>query len=166
MRHLHLVDDPRTERDGGNAPAANDTDASLRVAFATQDMHRADAHFGSAPRFAIYEVAAARSRFVAALEFTGALADGSGRHQSSGEDRIGPKVEALRGCHLLFCMAIGGPSAAKLVNAGIHPVKLSAAEPIEAILERLRLRMSDAPPPWLRKAMLAGRQRSMDFLDD
>ncbi len=138
----------------------------LRVAIATQDMRTLNAHFGSAPRFAVYDVTPAEARFVEALSFDN-VSDQSGAHSDDGADRIGAKVEALTGCHLLFVLAIGGPAAAKVVGAHIHPVKLAAPEPIDSILARVQTMMAGNPPPWLRKVMGAQEpRRSMDFLDD
>ena len=47
---------------------------------------------------------------------------------------------------------IGGPAAAKVVRAGIHPVKIPAAGSARETLARLQetLRL---PPPWLAKVM-------------
>ena len=138
----------------------------LRVAIATQDMRTLNAHFGSARRFAVYDVTPSEARFVEAVSF-GDVSNESGAHVDDGTDRIGAKVEALTGCHLLFVLAIGGPAAAKVVGAHIHPVKLAAPEPIEAILTRVQAMMVGNPPPWLRKVMGAQEpRRSMDFLDD
>jgi nitrogen fixation protein NifX len=96
------------------------------------------------------------------------VSDEGGKHQSDGEDKITPKVEALRGCHLLFCLAIGGPSAAKVVTAKIHPIKIAQAQPIDTVLERTREMLAGAPPPWLRKVLAeagAGTPKP-SFIDD
>jgi len=139
----------------------------LRVAIATQDLRMLNAHFGSARRFAVYDVMPAETRFVEAVSFDD-VSNESGAHGDDGTDRIGAKVAALAGCHLLFVLAIGGPAAAKVVGAHIHPVKLPAEETIDAILARVQAMMTGNPPPWLRKVMGAQQQqrRSMDFLDD
>src|SRR5271166_6605973 len=137
----------------------------VRVAIATRDMKGLNAHFGSAPKFAIYDVTKEGWDFVEAVGF-GDTSDETGSHKTDGDDRIGPKVEALAGCHLLFCLAIGGPAAAKVVAAHIHPVKLSKPEPIDSIISRVQTMMSGNPPPWLRKVMGAQTARSMDFLDE
>jgi nitrogen fixation protein NifX len=157
MRRLQLVEtapEPVLE----NVPR-------LRIAIATQDMKALNAHFGSARKFAVYDVTPQDSRFVEAVEF-GTVSDESGKHRNEGDDRIGPKVDALRGCNLLFCLAIGGPSAVKVVNARIHPVKLPAPESIEAIIAKVQTMMAGNPPPWLRKVMSAQQERSMDYLDE
>lgn len=137
----------------------------LRIAIATEDMKSLNAHFGSARRFAIYDVTPTESRFVEAVSFTD-VSNESGAHQRDGDDKIGPKVEALTECHLLFVLAIGGPAAARVVNAHIHPVKLPKPETIENIVGRVQSMMTGNPPPWLRKVMSAQNERSMDFLDE
>ena len=124
----------------------------VRVAIATRDMKSLNAHFGSTPKFAIYDVTREGWDFVEAVGF-GDTSDESGSHKTDGEDKIGPKVDALEGCHLLFCLAIGGPAAAKVVSARIHPIKTPQAAPIPEVLERTRAMLAGAPPPWLRKVL-------------
>ena len=137
---------------------------SLRIAIATQNMKSLNAHFGSAKRFAVYDVTPTTSHFVQAVSFDD-VTEESGAHKTDGDDKIGPKVAALAGCNLLFVLAIGGPAAAKVVGARIHPVKLPAPEPIEDILRKVQTMMTGNPPPWLRKAM-GMTARSMNHLDE
>ena len=137
----------------------------LRIAIATQDLKNLNAHFGSARRFAVYDVTPDSHQFIEAVAF-GDVSNESGAHARDGEDKIGPKVDALAGCHLLFVLAIGGPAAAKVVSAHVHPVKLSKPEPIDDIIARVQAMMAGNPPPWLRKVMGARTARSMDFLDE
>jgi nitrogen fixation protein NifX len=125
---------------------------AVRVAIATRDMKGLNAHFGSAPRFALYDVTREGWDFVEAVAFDD-NSDESGAHRTEGEDRIGPKVDALAGCHLLFCLAIGGPAAAKVVAARIHPIKTPQPAPITEVLERTRAMLAGSPPPWLRKVL-------------
>jgi nitrogen fixation protein NifX len=106
------------------------------------------------------------SRFIEAVGFD-SVTDESGSHKAEGDDRISSKVAALAGCNLLFVLAIGGPAAAKVVNAKIHPVKLSEPEPIDQVIAKVQDMMTKSPPPWLRRAMMAaGAARSMHFLDE
>jgi nitrogen fixation protein NifX len=60
--------------------------------------------------------------------------------------------------------AIGGPAAARVVHAKVHPVKLPADEPITAVIERVRGMLSSNPPPWLRRALRTGDESR--FIDD
>ncbi|MBV5266343.1 nitrogen fixation protein NifX [Pinisolibacter aquiterrae] len=147
VRRLTLV-----PTDGAETPAPERAAGAVRVAIATNDMKGLNAHFGSAARFAVYDVTKAGWSFVEALAFDDVTPE-SGQHKTDGDDRITPKVEALTGCHLLFCLAIGGPSAAKVVSAKIHPIKVANPSSIDEVLERTRTMLNGAPPPWLRKVL-------------
>jgi len=139
---------------------------ALRVAIATQDMQCLNAHFGSARLFAIYDVTADDSTFMEAVAFDD-VSDESGKHRTEGDDRIAARVEALKGCHLLFCLAIGGPSAAKIVSAKIHPIKVPQPESIEDVLLRTQTMLRTAPPPWLSKVLTeAGVAKKKSFEDE
>ncbi len=140
------------------------TGPRLRVAIATQDGKSMNAHFGSARRFAVYEVTPEESRLLEVVAFDD-TSDESGAHDAEA-DRIGPKIAALAGCNLLFVLAIGGPAAAKVVKARIHPIKLAEPEAIDQVISKVRSMMTGTPPPWLRKAMAASQARSTDFLDE
>ncbi|ESX08285.1 nitrogen fixation protein NifX [Mesorhizobium sp. LSJC265A00] len=122
------------------------------MAIATQDMKNLNAHFGSARRFAVYDVMREEWNLVEAVAFDD-VSDESGKHRTEGDDRITPKVEALKGCHLLFCLAIGGPSAAKLVSAKIHPIKVPQPQTIQEVLLRTQMMLRTCPPTWLRKVL-------------
>lgn len=156
-RRLAVVEDTPMEPEAG---------PRLKIAVATQDMKSMNAHFGSAKKFAVYDVTPGAARFLEAFGFD-EVSDESGAHKTEGDDKITPKVEALSGCNLLFVLAIGGPAAAKVVRAGIHPVKLSRPEPIDDVIGKVQAMMTGNPPPWLRKAMgMTARERDMAFLDD
>lgn len=155
-RRLRLIDTEET--------MSNPAEKPLRVAIATQDMARLNAHFGSAKTFAIYDVTPTTSAFVEAVGFDD-VADESGSH-SALDDRITPKVDALNGCNLLFVLAIGGPAAAKVVRANVHPIKVKEPEPIADVLARVQTMLAGSPPPWLRKILGRNEPRSMDFLED
>ncbi len=147
VRRLSLI-----STDGSEGPPPERAAGAVRVAIATNDMKGLNAHFGSASRFAIYDVSKTDWTFVEALAFDD-VTEQSGLHKTDGDDRITPKVEALTGCHLLFCLAIGGPSAAKVVSAKIHPIKVQNPQPIDEVLERTRTMLNGTPPPWLRKVL-------------
>ncbi|NMG42895.1 nitrogen fixation protein NifX [Aromatoleum toluvorans] len=132
----------------------------MKVAFATENMLEVDAHFGWARKIAIYEVQPEVSRLVGLAEFAGDLAeDGS-------EDKLLPKLEAIKDCAIVYVAAIGGSAAAKVVNLRVHPVKVPTPQPIAEIIERLQEVLKGTPPPWLRKALLKGQERSFDFAEE
>jgi len=143
VRRLSLVDTD----EGDTAPPLG----AVRVAVASNDLKALNAHFGSAPKFAIYDVTPDGWTFVEAVEFDDTT-DGDGSHKTEGDDRITPKVDALAGCHLLFCLAIGGPAAAKVVASRIHPIKAPVTG-MEDLLEKVRQMLTGSPPPWLRKVL-------------
>ncbi|MDK1493555.1 nitrogen fixation protein NifX [Sinorhizobium sp. 7-81] len=156
VRRLSLVPDEIHPRCSG----------ALRIAIATQDMKMLNAHFGSAKRFAVYDVTRDGWDLVEAVSFAD-VSDESGKHRAEGDGRITSKVDALRGCQLLFCLAIGGPSAAKAVAAKIHPIKVGHPEPILDVLSRTRKMLRTAPPPWLRKVLTeAGAAAKKPFEDE
>jgi nitrogen fixation protein NifX len=161
VRRLKLIDDaPKS------APPAK-PDGALRIAIATQDMNNLNAHFGSAKKFAVYDVLPDSSVFVEAIGFD-EVSDQSGKHKEDGDDRITSKVAALEGVNLLFVQAIGGPAAAKVVKARIHPVKVAEPSPIEDVIVRVQGMLKSSPPPWLRKVLAAatGRDITPDFAEE
>lgn len=137
----------------------------MRVAFATHDRHKVDAHFASARTFMLYDIGADGHSFIEAHEFD-TVSDESGQHAEGGEDRLSAKVEALGGCKVLFVRAIGGPAAARVIRANVHPVKLAEDEPIAQVIERLRRMLETNPPPWLRKALTDKTRGPERFIDD
>jgi nitrogen fixation protein NifX len=132
----------------------------MKVAFATEDEVHVDAHFGWAKKIAIYDVYPEDCRFVTTVEFTGNLAE------DGNEDKLGPKIDAIKDCAILYVSAIGGSGAARVVQRNIHPVKVAETKPIAEILQQLQGVLAGNPPPWLRKALNKGRERVLDFEDE
>ncbi|EHR69890.1 nitrogen fixation protein NifX [Burkholderiales bacterium JOSHI_001] len=132
----------------------------MKVAFATQDQQRVDAHFGWAKHLAVYEVTPTGYSFVQDFEFGEDLAE------DGNEDKLGPKLDAIRDCAIVYVAAIGGSAAARVVATKIHPVKVPQPEPILDILEKLQGVLKGTPPPWLRKALLKDQPRQPDFEDE
>lgn len=129
----------------------------MKVAFATQDLKRVDAHFGWARNIAIYEISPEGHRFLEAVQFEGDL------KEDGNEDKLAPKIEAIKDCAILYVAAIGGSGAARVVANNIHPMKVNEPEDISALLDKLEAVLKGSPPPWLRKVMLKGRERVLDF---
>ena len=127
----------------------------MKIAIATQDLKTVDAHFAGARTIAIYEVSTEGSKMLEAIRFD-TVSNEDGNHGDEYDDRIGPRLDAIRGCQLLFVRAIGGPAAARVVNARIHPIKVTSDEPIGDVLARCQTMLKGNPPPWLRKVLQAG----------
>ena len=132
----------------------------MKVAFATEDLKRVDAHFGWAKNIAVYDVTPEDIHFVANFEFGGNL------QEDGDEDKLGPKLKAIEDCAILYVAAIGGSGAARVVARKIHPIKVSEPEAIDGIMLRLQKVLSGNPPPWLRKALNKGKERTLDFEDE
>jgi nitrogen fixation protein NifX len=137
----------------------------LRVAIASRDGQSLNAHFGSAEKFMVYDVSPTGHAFVKAIEMS-SVSDESGDHKAESEDKNARKIAALAGCNVVFVLAIGGPVATRVIQAGIHPIKIAEPEPVESILSKVKGFLTADPPPWLRKVLAATTQRSMKFLDD
>ncbi len=67
----------------------------MKIAFATQDLKHVDAHFGWAKNIAIYEIGPGGHRFVEAVQFDGDL------QEDGNEDKLAPKLEAIKDCAIL-----------------------------------------------------------------
>jgi nitrogen fixation protein NifX len=129
----------------------------MKVAFATQDLKRVDAHFGWAKNIAIYKIGPEGHEFLEAIEFDGDL------KEDGNEDKLAPKIDAIKDCAILYVAAIGGSGAARVVANNIHPMKVNEPEAIDDLLVKLVDVLKGAPPPWLRKAMLKGQERVLNF---
>ena len=132
----------------------------MKVAFCTQDLKRVDAHFGWAKNIAIYDVLPDGHQFLEAIQFDGDL------QEDGNEDKLAPKIEAIKDCAILYVAAIGGSGAARVVANQIHPVKVQQPEDIGEILEKLQGVLNGTPPPWLRKALMKGQERKFEFEDE
>lgn len=129
----------------------------MKVAFSTQDLQRVDAHFGWAKHIAVYDVRADGYDFVQNFSFDGDL------NEDGNEDKLTPKLNAIHDCAIVYVSAIGGSAAARVVASKIHPIKVNQPEPIMDILDKLQEVLKGTPPPWLRKALLKGQERPIDF---
>ena len=137
-RHLRVLETSSADSDAAPAP--------LRVAFATTDRKSVDRHFGAAECFAVYAVTANSSQLVEIVEF--------GRPPMyHDEDKLAGKISALARCAAVYCTAIGSAAIARLLAAGIHPVKVEPRAAIAGLLAELRREFRRGPSSWLARAM-------------
>jgi nitrogen fixation protein NifX len=133
----------------------------MKVAFATQDMQRVDAHFGWAKNLMLYDVNPDGVQFLETIEFNGDL------QEDGNEDKLEPKINAVKDCAILYVAAIGGSGAARVVANNIFPMKVKEPEAIAELLVKLQdVLKAPAPPPWLRKAMAKGQEKEIEFDDE
>lgn len=132
----------------------------MKIAFATQDKVHVNAHFGWAKSIVTYEVTPTGHSFVQSFEF------GDKLEEDGDEDKLAPKLDAIKDCAIVYVAAIGGSGAARVVALKIHPIKVPEPEAIAQILDKLQTVLNGTPPPWLRKALAKDNPRAFDFEDE
>ncbi|MGD1898955.1 MAG: nitrogen fixation protein NifX [Phormidesmis sp.] len=125
----------------------------MKVGLATRDSVHINAHFGSASKIDVYETSASGFSFLETLKFGGNL------QEDGNEDKLAPKVKALKDCSIVYVLAVGGSAAKRLLYHNIVPIKADAeTDEIQATLAALvEILNRPSPPPWLRKALLKGQ---------
>lgn len=121
-----------------------DMPGSIRVACASNHDVRIDGHFGSCARFLIYQVSDSACRLIDIRAAGG---------EPEEMDKNAWRAELIKDCQLLYTVSIGGPAAAKVVRAGLHPVKLPNGGQAPELMSSLMRVIEDNPPPWLAKVM-------------
>jgi len=134
----------RPEPPATAAYADGDMPDSLRVACASDNGELLDGHFGSCRQFLIYQVSAHEMRLVDVRTTDAA---------DVADDRNAERAALIADAQVLFVASIGGPAAAKVVRAGVHPIKHAGGGPARDTLKALQATLAAAPPPWLAKAM-------------
>lgn len=135
-----------TNYDSSDVPepeAPVDQANTLCVAVASNSAENLDGHFGSAMRFLIYQVDKTNIRLVHVRPTY---------HADRSEDKNAARAALISDCQLLYTQSIGGPSVAKVVRAGVHPIKVPNVAPAREVLTQLQS-ILDAPPPWLARAL-------------
>lgn len=123
----------------------------MKVAFATQDLTRIDAHFGWARHLVFYDISPEGYRYLKVRDF-GAL------RQDGDEQKLMSKLRALRGCDLVFVSAVGPMAHAQLVRQGVHAMEQFAGKSIDEALRELQWTLRSRPQPWLRRRLQAERR--------
>jgi len=127
-------------------PAAyqdGDMPGSIRVAVASNRGENLDGHFGSCENFLIYQLSPSEIRLIDVR---------SGLDADAAEDRNAARAAVINDCQIIFLQSIGGPAAAKVVRAGVHPLKKPKGGPAREILGEVQAVLGN-PPPWLARIM-------------
>ena len=117
---------------------------SIRIAVASNTAEQLDGHFGSCHRYLIYQISADEIKLIdvrSAIE-----ADLS-------EDKNKFRVDLIRDCPVIYVVSIGGPAAAKVIQAYIYPMKVEQGGSAREILADLQKAIATSPPPWLAKIL-------------
>jgi nitrogen fixation protein NifX len=123
--------------------ADGDMPDSIRVACASNNGELLDGHFGSCRRFLIYQVSSCESRLI----------DVRVPDDAEAEDKNAYRAGLIADCQVLYAASIGGPAAAKVVKADIHPMKDGAGGSVRERLVALQGVLASQAPPWLAKVM-------------
>nr|CRH04598.1 putative nitrogen fixation protein NifY-like protein [Candidatus Magnetococcus massalia] len=123
---------------------------SIRVACASNTQGQMDGHFGSCQTFEIYDVSPGAITHVESRSTQHLYAEKMTDDPAIKND---PRVALIDDSNLLFVVSIGGPAAAKVVRASMHPMKIAKGGEIDTLLGDLQQTLADSPPPWLAKAM-------------
>ncbi|MCX9154671.1 dinitrogenase iron-molybdenum cofactor biosynthesis protein [Niveibacterium sp. 24ML] len=126
-----------------DAYAEGDMPGSIRLACASNHGEMLDGHFGSCERFLIYQVSATEARLIAVRPTL---------ETEYAEDKNVARAALIADCDVLYVQSIGGPAAAKVIRAQVHPVKLPLPGPARASVARLQTSLA-SPPPWLARVM-------------
>jgi nitrogen fixation protein NifX len=119
--------------------------SALKVAFATKDMEEINAHFGGAKEFVVYNVSKE------GYEVSEVIKTDSTAPED--DDKTDYRVRALKGINIMYSESIGGTAAAKVIRAGIHPMKATNSTRIEEVLKELVKMINGNPPPWIKNIM-------------
>jgi nitrogen fixation protein NifX len=121
-----------------------DMPGSIRIAVASNSGQKVNGHFGTCTRFLVYQVSADELRLIE-VRRPGKPAEG--------QEKNAYRADMVRDCDLLYVMSIGGPAAAKVVRADVHPVKVPEGGDAKDVLVRTQETLKSNPPPWLARAM-------------
>ena len=134
----------------------DDMPGSIRIACASNDAVKVDGHFGSCSKFMVYQVSAEESRLIdirTTKETKDLITAEKNEH----------RAKLINDCQVLYLASVGGPAAAKIVKAGIHPINLPGLDPIDDVIKQLQEIIVGTPPPWLAKAMGIGAENRVRF---
>lgn len=116
----------------------------MLIAFASSDAKSIDSHFASAPAFEMYKFTGGPKGIIHTSL--------SSEDMAESNDKVDVRIKMLKECAIVYCAQIGGPAAARLVQSGIHPLKVPEGTLIVDELNKLnKLLLSKKLPPWLRK---------------
>ena len=121
-----------------------DMPGSIRIAVASNGAQGLDGHYGSCKRFLVYQVSPEEIRLIDLRSAAGA---------DEAEDKNAYRAQLIKDCHVMYVQSIGGPAAAKVVRAGIYPMKVAEGGNAPEVLADLQQVMKGHPPPWLAKVL-------------
>lgn len=125
---------------------------SVRIAVASNTGEELDGHFGSCHRYLIYQLAVDQMQLI---EVRSAI------EADFAKDKTEFRVNLIKDCALVYLVAIGGPAAAKVIQANIYPMKKEEGGAAREHLAALQQVLATSPPPWLAKALGLKRKQPL-----
>lgn len=122
----------------------DDMPGSIRVAISSNSGAKLDGHYGSCLRYLVYQVAVDEVRLVDVRSTVEA---------DLSDDRNAFRAGLIGDCQVVYVVSVGGPAAAKIINAGIYPIKKIEGGEAQDVLAELQHVMQASPPPWLAKIL-------------
>ena len=153
-----------------------------KVAITSNSLTRVDVAFALAKQILFYDVSNESAEFIDSARFSAggaapAEAPGGGKgtkkdtgdcwmmdteNQNTTGDRVTPRVEAVRGCHVIFTKGLSDLAAVKLHDAKVFPVKMEHSRDIADVIDRLQDMLSDNPPLGMVRALKnTGEERAL-----
>jgi nitrogen fixation protein NifX len=148
----------------------------VKIALATNSLTHVDASFIGSRQIVFYDVSRTGREFLDVVRFGSpqhasnptseiSARPGMGRNggaccmmsdptDGEGTDRLGERVEAMRGTSILFCSILNDLAAVRLRDVGVFPVKMEQRRDIDSVIDALQQMMNAQPYPplWLRRA--------------
>jgi nitrogen fixation protein NifX len=117
---------------------------SIRIGISSNSGTELDGHFGSCLRYLVYQVSPTDTRLVDVRETIEA---------DLSDDRNAFRAGLVNDCKVLYMVSVGGPAAAKIIRAGVYPIKKSEGGSADEVLAEFQQMMANSPPPWLAKIL-------------
>lgn len=108
----------------------SNSDYTLRIAFASSDLHHVNQHFGSTPRLAIYGVKPDRVNLLQVTDFM--------IQPGHDLDKLAGRIAALDGCLSLYCVAVGESVFRQLLRVGVRAVSVPSTTSIALLLTEIQ----------------------------
>lgn len=152
----------------------------LRIAVTTNNLVQVDANFAAAKQVVFYDVSRDGSEFVDVVNFRRGAKKGPGGGRGrdagccimedmgdddgTGHDPLVERVDALKGCSVLFTLGLSDLAAVRVHNLQIFPVKNERVRDIDEVIGTVQRLMNATPPLWLRRVMrdAAGNRMPLD----
>ncbi len=141
----------------------------VKIAITTNGLTQVDANFAGAKNVVFYNVSHDSSQFLDIVQFKGNKKPGEGKgagkgggcsmmdgeeEPADGVDPLTARVEALKGCAVLFTKGIGDPAAVRVFAQKVFPVKMETVRDIDEVIQNMQRMLGAATPPlWLRRAL-------------